>query len=357
LIGLLKPSRLDAQLSRDFNPWKTVSDCPLLTVEALSVRFGGGDLTAVDGVSLAVRKGETLGLVGESGSGTSVTSLAIMGLLDQSRAAVDGQVTLRLDGQEPINILGEPSWRLRRHRGSSMAMIFQDPMTSLNPVVRVGDQIAEAIRIHRNLPGTEVRRQVIELLTVVGIPEPEMRARAFPHQLSGGMCQRVMIAMALSCNPALLIADEPTTALDVTIQAQILETIKSIQQRFGMAMLYISHDLGVVAEVADRVAVMYAGRIVETGPTEQVLFAPAHPYTQGLISSIPRIDVGRESAIAAIPGAMPDLRKLPTGCAFHPRCGRFLPGLCDQPSATRVLYDVGEGHAARCERVQRQVAA
>lgn len=333
-----------------------MSEDHLLSVESLSVRFGGGALTAVNDISLAIGKGETLGLVGESGSGKSVTSLAIMGLLDAGRTSIEGRVTLRIDGQPAISVLSEPNKRLRRHRGPSMAMIFQDPMTSLNPVVRIGEQIAEAIKIHRDLPASELRRQVVELLTVVGIPEPEIRARAFPHQMSGGMCQRVMIAMALSCNPALLIADEPTTALDVTIQAQILETIKAIQKRFGMAMLFISHDLGVVAEVADRVAVMYAGRIIETGPTEQVLFQPSHPYTQGLIGSIPRIDIGRESAIVAIPGAMPDLRNLPTGCAFHPRCRQFLPGLCDVPGATATMKQVTSSHAARCERVAEGVA-
>lgn len=333
-----------------------MSEDHLLSVDSLSVRFGGGALTAVSGVSLTIRKGETLGLVGESGSGKSVTSLAIMGLLDAGRTRIEGRVTLRVEGQRPINVLSEPNNRLRRHRGPSMAMIFQDPMTSLNPVVRIGEQIAEAIKIHKAQSSAELKRQVIELLTVVGIPDPEIRARAYPHQMSGGMCQRVMIAMALSCSPALLIADEPTTALDVTIQAQILETIKTIQKRFGMAMLFISHDLGVVAEVADRVAVMYAGRIVETGPTEQVLFQPSHPYTQGLIGSIPRIDVGRERAIVAIPGAMPDLRNPPTGCAFHPRCGKFLPGLCDVPGATATLRPVAPSHSARCERVAEGVA-
>jgi oligopeptide/dipeptide ABC transporter ATP-binding protein len=230
-------------------------------------------------------------------------------------------------------------------------MIFQDPMTSLNPVLRVGEQIAEAIRLHEKVSTTELRRRVIDLLTVVGIPEPALRAQAFPHQMSGGMCQRVMIAMALACKPQLLIADEPTTALDVTIQAQILETIKAIQAQFGMAMLFISHDLGVVAEVADRVAVMYAGRIVETGPAAAVLHDPGHPYTQGLIRSIPRIDAGREETITPIRGAMPDMRDLPPGCSFHPRCDRFRPGLCDLASAAADFHEAGPGHRVRCERV------
>ena len=327
------------------------AEAPLLAVTDLSVRFAGGAVTAVNGVSFAIARGETLGLVGESGSGKSVTSLAVMGLLARPAAAIAGRVTLSLERDAAVDLLTLPPARLRDYRGARMAMIFQDPMTSLNPVLRVGDQIAEAIWLHEKASTAEIRRRVIELLTVVGIPEPALRAQAFPHQMSGGMCQRVMIAMALACRPQLLIADEPTTALDVTIQAQILETIKAIQQRFGMAMLFISHDLGVVAEVADRVAVMYAGRIVETGPAGAVLHHPAHPYTQGLIRSIPRIDAGRHDAIAPIRGAMPDLRNLPAGCSFHPRCDRFLPGLCDRPGATASFHAMPTGQFVRCDRI------
>jgi oligopeptide/dipeptide ABC transporter ATP-binding protein len=335
----------------------TPVDAPLLSVENLSVRFANGAVTAVNGVSFTINRGETLGLVGESGSGKSVTSLAVMGLLPRPAAAIAGRVRLALEGDAPVELLDLPLARLRDYRGAKMAMIFQDPMTSLNPVLRVGEQIAEAIRLHEKISTAELRRRVIELLTVVGIPEPALRTQAFPHQMSGGMCQRVMIAMALACRPQLLIADEPTTALDVTIQAQILETIKSIQARFGMAMLFISHDLGVVAEVADRVAVMYAGRIVETGPAASVLHHPGHPYTQGLIRSIPRIDVGREEVIAPIRGAMPDTRNLPPGCSFHPRCDRFLPGLCDRPSAAAGFHDVRPGHRVRCERIGAEALA
>jgi oligopeptide/dipeptide ABC transporter ATP-binding protein len=329
----------------------TPADAPLLRVENLSVRFANGALTAVNGVSFAIGRGETLGLVGESGSGKSVTSLAVMGLLPRPAAAIAGSVMLELERNAPVELLALPQARLRDYRGAKMAMIFQDPMTSLNPVLRVGEQIAEAIRLHEKVSTAELRRRVIELLTVVGIPEPALRAQAFPHQMSGGMCQRVMIAMALACKPQLLIADEPTTALDVTIQAQILETIKAIQVQFGMGMLFISHDLGVVAEVADRVAVMYAGRIVETGPAAAVLHDPGHPYTQGLIRSIPRIDAGRHEAITAIRGAMPDMRNLPQGCSFHPRCDRFQPGVCDQASAAAGFHDAGPGHRVRCERI------
>ncbi|WP_137176244.1 ABC transporter ATP-binding protein [Roseomonas sp. AR75] len=329
----------------------TPTDTPLLRVENLSVRFAHGTVTAVNGVSFAIGRGETLGLVGESGSGKSVTSLAVMGLLPHPAAAIAGTVTLALERDASVELLSMPQARLRDYRGAKMAMIFQDPMTSLNPVLRVGEQIAEAIRLHEKVSTAELRRRVIDLLTVVGIPEPALRAQAFPHQMSGGMCQRVMIAMALACKPQLLIADEPTTALDVTIQAQILETIKAIQAQFGMGMLFISHDLGVVAEVADRVAVMYAGRIVETGPAAAVLHHPAHPYTQGLIRSIPRIDAGRHEAISAIRGAMPDMRNLPPGCSFHPRCDRFRPGLCDKPSAAAEFHHAGPGHHVRCERI------
>jgi oligopeptide/dipeptide ABC transporter ATP-binding protein len=332
----------------------TQGEPPLLRVEDLSVRFANGAVTAVNGVSFTIRRGETLGLVGESGSGKSVTSLAVMGLLPQPAAAIAGRVTLALERDAPVELLSMPQARLRDYRGARMAMIFQDPMTSLNPVLRVGEQIAEAIRLHEKVSTAELRRRVIELLTVVGIPEPALRAQAFPHQMSGGMCQRVMIAMALACKPQLLIADEPTTALDVTIQAQILETIKAIQAQFGMGMLFISHDLGVVAEVADRVAVMYAGRIVETGPAAAVLHDPRHPYTQGLIRSIPRIDAGRHEAITAIRGAMPDMRNLPPGCSFHPRCDRFQPGLCDQASAAADFHDARPGHRVRCERLDAE---
>ncbi len=333
------------------------ADAPLLRVEDLSVRFANGAVTAVNGVSFTIGRGETLGLVGESGSGKSVTSLAVMGLLPRPAATIGGRVTLAVERDAPVELLALPPQRLRGYRGATMAMIFQDPMTSLNPVLRVGEQIAEAIRLHEKVSTAELRRRVIELLTVVGIPEPALRAQAFPHQMSGGMCQRVMIAMALACKPQLLIADEPTTALDVTIQAQILETIKDIQARFGMAMLFISHDLGVVAEVADRVAVMYAGRIVETGPAQAVLHDPRHPYTQGLIRSIPRIEAGRHEAIAAIRGAMPDMRNLPRGCSFHPRCDRFLPGLCDLTSAATDFHDAGPGRHVRCERAGAEAVA
>lgn len=330
---------------------------PLLQVEDLNVSFSRGAIHAVRDVSFHINRGETLGLVGESGSGKSLTSLAILGLLEHSRAAVTGSVRMNFGTGDDIEVLRARPRELRRLRGAKVAMIFQDPMTSLNPVMRVGDQIAEAILLHRRMDAVDVRARAVELLDIVGIPEPEERARAYPHHLSGGMCQRVGIAMALACQPELLIADEPTTALDVTIQAQILETIRNIQRRFGMSMLFISHDLGVVAEVADRTAVMYAGRIVETGPAADVLHDPAHPYTRGLIRSIPDIELGRDRPIVPIPGAMPDPTAMPVGCPFHPRCDWCKSGLCDQPGAAAGFVTLSTDRAARCERLASGIAA
>lgn len=332
-------------------------DPPLLQVQNLNVTFAHGTLHAVRDVSFAIAKGETLGLVGESGSGKSLTSLAILGLLGHSRASVTGSVRVSFGPGDGLDVLRATPGDLRRLRGARVAMIFQDPMTSLNPVIRIGDQIAEAILLHHRMDRATVRTRTVELLGVVGIPEPEERAASYPHQLSGGMCQRVGIAMALACQPELLIADEPTTALDVTIQAQILQTIRELQQRLGMSMLFISHDLGVVAEVADRVAVMYAGRIVETGLTAQVLREPAHPYTRGLIRSIPDMQAGRSQPIEPIPGAMPDPLAMPVGCAFHPRCDRYQPGLCDQPGAAADFVSLSPVRAARCVRLAPGVIA
>jgi peptide/nickel transport system ATP-binding protein len=289
----------------------------LLDVRGLKTHFHvmDGTVPAVDGVDFQLKRGETLGLVGESGCGKSVTSLTIMRLVDiPPGEIVSGEIWF--DGRE---ILSLPTSEMRRVRGSDMAMIFQEPMTSLNPVFTVGNQIAEAVKAHRNVSGRAAWDRAVEMLEAVGIPSPERRAKQYPHELSGGMRQRVMIAMALSCDPKLIIADEPTTALDVTIQAQILELMKSIQERTGAALLLITHDLAVVAETVQRMAVMYAGKIVETGTAEEVLLNPKHPYTQGLITSIPS-NVPRGQRLNVIKGTVPNPFRMPKGCRFEPRC-------------------------------------
>jgi peptide/nickel transport system ATP-binding protein/oligopeptide transport system ATP-binding protein len=280
-------------------------------------RTAGGDVAAVDGVDLAVARGRTLGIVGESGCGKSVLSLSVMRLVPSPGRVAAGQIMF--DGQ---NLLDLPLARMRDIRGNRIAMIFQEPMTSLNPVFTVGDQITEAMRAHdRTASGAALRSRAIEALQRVRIPVPERRFDEYPHQMSGGMRQRVMIAMALSCKPKLLIADEPTTALDVTIQAQILELLRKIQRDTGMAMLLITHDLGVVAENADVVAVMYASRVVEYAPVEEVFERPLHPYTQGLLKSVPRLGAHSERLVS-IPGTVPNPARFPSGCKFHTRCPR-----------------------------------
>ncbi len=290
---------------------------PLLTVEDLKTHFhtDGGIAKAVDGVSFTLDKGETLGLVGESGCGKSVTSLSVMRLVPEPPGEiVEGEI--RFNGR---NLLSLDEAAFQGVRGNDVAMIFQEPMTSLNPVFTCGDQIDEAVMLHQRLARDAARAKTVDMLNLVGIPDPEQRANEYPHQLSGGMRQRVMIAMALSCNPELLIADEPTTALDVTIQAQILELLDRLQKELGMAVLMITHDLGVIAEVADRVAVMYAGKIVETGTVDEIFASPQHPYTRGLLESIPTL--GEEkNRLSVIPGTVPDATRFPAGCRFAPRC-------------------------------------
>jgi oligopeptide/dipeptide ABC transporter ATP-binding protein len=289
----------------------------LLDVRGLKTHFHvmDGTVPAVDGVDFQLKRGETLGLVGESGCGKSVTSLTIMRLIDiPPGEIVAGEIWF--DGRELLSL---PSSEMRHIRGASMSMIFQEPMTSLNPVFTVGNQIAEAVKAHRKVSGKEAMNRAIEMLAAVGIPSPDRRVKQYPHELSGGMRQRVMIAMALSCDPKLVIADEPTTALDVTIQAQILELIKSMQERTGAALLLITHDLAVVAETVQRMAVMYAGKIVETGTAEEVLLNPQHPYTQGLITSIPS-NVARGDRLNVIKGTVPNPFRMPVGCRFEPRC-------------------------------------
>ncbi len=289
----------------------------LLDVRGLRTYFKvmDGTVKAVDGVDFSLARGQTMGLVGESGCGKSVTALSIMRLIDDPPGRiVDGEILF--DGRD---LLALGNSEMRDVRGNDIAMIFQEPMTSLNPVFTVGDQIAEAVRLHQDVGPAEARNRAIESLRSVGVNAPERRVRQYPHELSGGLRQRVMIAMALSCNPKLLIADEPTTALDVTIQAQILELIKEIQARTGTALLLITHDLGVVAETVQRIAVMYAGVIVEQGTAEQVLLDPKHPYTQGLLSSIPARQ-RRGQQLSVIKGVVPNPFRMPPGCKFEPRC-------------------------------------
>ncbi len=288
----------------------------LLKVSDLSVRFGNREkqVTVIDGLSFSLQKGETLGIVGESGSGKSVTSLAVMGLLPAETAKVSGSI--ELDGTD---LLALPPKKMQDVRGNKISMIFQEPMTSLNPIQTCGKQIMEPMFLHQDIDKKEAQKRAIELLRLCGIPDPEQRFREYPHQMSGGMRQRIMIAMALACNPELLIADEPTTALDVTIQAQILELMKDIKEKRSMSVMMITHDLGIVADFCDRVLIFYTGQIVESAPVKELFDNPLHPYSQGLIRAIPKLnqDVDR---LEAIEGMVPDADQMPKGCHFHPRC-------------------------------------
>ncbi|WP_420834458.1 ABC transporter ATP-binding protein [Aminiphilus circumscriptus] len=306
-----------------------------------------GIVPAVDGVSFSVRKGKVTGLVGESGCGKSVTSLSIMGLIPQPPGKIVGGEIL-FEGRD----LSKLSYKeMCRVRGKDISMIFQEPMTSLNPVKTVGYQVGEALRIHqRDVADAEVRRRVVEMLDLVGIPEPESRVRAFPHQLSGGLRQRVMIAMALICDPKLLVADEPTTALDVTIQAQVLKLMMDLQRRIGTSIILITHDLGVVAETCDDVNVMYAGSIVEQGDVFNIFRNPSHPYTRGLLRSIPDTGgTGRKERLFSIDGMVPSLTDLPPGCRFAPRCTQARESCFKEMPE---LVPVGEGHFVRCNRAR-----
>ncbi len=308
----------------------------LLKIENLRTHFqtAGGVARAVDGLDLEIAAGETVALVGESGCGKSVAAFSILGLVPPPGRIVDGRILW--DGEDLRSL---PPGGYRRIRGNEISMIFQEPMTSLNPVFTVGEQIAEVLRLHRGLGRTEAARGAVEALESVSIADPGRRAAEYPHQLSGGMRQRVMIAMALCCGPRLVIADEPTTALDVTIQAQILHLIRGVQQRRGLAMLLITHDMGIVAQMADRVAVMYAGRVVEEGPVARIFDDPLHPYTRGLLASLPgESDSGHR--LRAIEGTVPDLLNLPPGCSFEPRCPVRLPRCrTTQPEASVPAAD------------------
>ena len=316
---------------------------PLLELRRLAVSFATDDgiVHAVDGIDLALARGRTLGLVGESGCGKSVTSLAIMGLLPPENSKVKGEV--RFEGRDLLTLDADT---IRDLRGARLAMIFQEPMTSLNPAYTVGDQIVEAIQQHQHLSAADARARAIEMLRIVRIPSPERRVDEYPHKLSGGMRQRAMIAMALACGPDLLIADEPTTALDVTIQAQILDLMRGLRRDTGTAIILITHDLGVVAEMADDVAVMYAGQIVERAPVRDLFARPEHPYTVGLLGSIPRLDEKRER-LPSIEGRVPDMTRPPEGCRFAARCP-FVEPACR--AAAPPLIEVAPGHLTRCRR-------
>jgi peptide/nickel transport system ATP-binding protein len=301
---------------------------PVISVRSLTVEFPTrrGSLTAVDGVSFDIMPGEVLGVVGESGAGKSLTGTAIIGLIEPPGRLAGGEV--RLAGERIDDLSPEA---MRRLRGKRIGMVFQDPMTSLNPLFRIGDQLVETITTHSDMSTGEARRRALSLLAETGIPAPEMRIDNYPHQFSGGMRQRVVLALALAAEPELIIADEPTTALDVSVQAQIIALLRRLCRQHGVAVMLITHDMGVIAETADRVAVMYAGRIVEIGPLRDVIQSPLHPYTKGLIGSIPTLDSDHDRLVQ-IPGSMPRLTAIPPGCAFHPRCPRvFAPCTGERP--------------------------
>ena len=318
----------------------------LLIVKDLSIHFDteDGTVPAVDGISFSIGRGETLGLVGESGCGKTVTSLAIMRLIPSPPGRIAGGEIL-FTGE---NLLTKTDAEMRKIRGNQIAMIFQEPMTSLNPVFTVGDQIGEAIILHQKVHNREARFRAIEMLRKVGIPSPEKRVDEYPHQMSGGMRQRVMIAMALSCNPKLLIADEPTTALDVTIQAQILNLMKELRQELETAIMLITHDLGIIAEFADKVVVMYAGAIIEMADVFELFKTPIHPYAVGLLGSIPRVNETKER-LQVIDGAIPSPLDMPQGCLFHPRC-KYMMDVCRE--ARPRLSQVKPGHYVRCFRAK-----
>ena len=319
---------------------------PILRVEQLTAGFdvAGDLLTAVQDVSFAIAPGETLGLVGESGSGKTVTALSIVRLLQRPGRIVSGCVLF--DGRDLLSL---DDAAMRQVRGAGIGFIFQEPMAALSPVFTIGDQIAEAMVVHRQASWPEARRRAVDLLEAVRVPDAANRARDYPHQLSGGLRQRVMIAVALACRPPLVIADEPTTALDVTIQAEILELLGELRERNGLALLLITHDLGVVAQAADAIAVMYAGRIVEQGRTTDVLRAPRHPYTQGLLASIPGTAMSAGGRLRTIDGLVPSPGKLPAGCAFEPRCPlRFDRCRAEQPRLSRASGPDQPAHTVRC---------
>jgi peptide/nickel transport system ATP-binding protein len=321
-----------------------------LEVENLNVSFPTEDgmVRASNGVTYSVGLGETLAIVGESGSGKSVSNLAVMGLHNPTRTEISGKAILNLQSG-PVDVITAPTETVRKLRGKEMAMIFQDPMSALHPFFSIGDQIAEAWHLYNKGSKADGKKKALEMLELVGIPDAAKRINDFPHQFSGGMRQRAMIAMALVNNPSLLIADEPTTALDVTVQSQILSLLKELQIKFNMAIILITHDLGVVAEFADRICVMYGGRIVEDGTVEDIFYSPKHPYTLGLLNSVPRITSGTSHRLKAIPGQPPSLINLPKGCSFAPRCeyaSKVPGGKCETEVPTLDVKNTG--HLSRC---------
>jgi oligopeptide/dipeptide ABC transporter ATP-binding protein len=322
-----------------------VSDQPLLRVQNLAVGFesGGTIARAVDGISFDVQAGRTLGIVGESGCGKSVTAFSIMRLLPQPHGKILGG-TIEFEGKDLVQASPD---ELRKIRGGRIGMVFQEPLSALNPVRTIGHQLVETLLLHRSLTKKEALAEAVTWLGRVGIPSPEVRVKEYPHQLSGGMRQRVVIAMALCCNPSLLIADEPTTALDVTIQAQILDLMLQLQQELGMAIVLITHDLGVIAQVCDEVAVMYAGQVAEKGPAAAIFDAPAHPYTRGLLASIPRMNALSKSRLPTIEGAVPGLNAMPVGCRYQNRCPYAQPRCAE---AKPPLEAVAADHAVACIR-------
>lgn len=336
----------------------------LLELRNLEVRFAlrEGTVRAVDGVSLTIPPRETVGIVGESGCGKSITARAILRILPPGGSITRGEILLSprngKAGEKVVDIARlDPHGReMRRIRGGEIALIFQEPMTSLSPVHSIGDQIGETVRIHQGLSKRDTRHRAIEMLKLVGVPMAEKRVSAYPHELSGGLRQRCMIAMALASNPRLLIADEPTTALDVTIQAQILNLIEQLQAELGMAVLIITHDLGVIAETADEVAVMYLGKIVEQGPVAAVLQDPKHPYTKGLLASVPRLGKGNRERLAAIPGSVPAPFTIISGCPFHPRCPERILGVCEKGEGPRLLEEA-PSHSVACHLYPSQNSA
>jgi len=327
-------------------------DAPLIEIQNLHVAFPleDGVVNAVHDVSFTIPRGKTVGLVGESGCGKSMTGLSLLNLVPPPGRIVGGRILYYRDrsasGSPPIDIaaLSPHGDTIRSIRGAEIAMIFQEPMSSLTPVYTIGQQIGEAVRLHQQVSKDEARQRAIEMLTRVGIPAPEQRVDEYPHQLSGGMRQRAMIAMALSCNPVLLIADEPTTALDVTVQAQILDLMRQFQQEMGMAILIISHDLGVIADLAEGVVVMYAGKVVEQGSAEAVFYDPQHPYTRGLLRAAPVLGGASQTRLYSIPGTVPSPLAMPRGCAFRPRCPERFASCMEQPE----LKECSEGHWVRC---------
>jgi peptide/nickel transport system ATP-binding protein len=322
----------------------------LLSVRNLSTQFFSreGILAAVDGVSFDIRRGEALGIAGESGCGKSVTAQSILRIVPSHGRIVDGEILFYQNGGDPVDLV-KLDWKgkeIRKIRGKEIAMVFQEPMTGFSMAYSIGNQITEVIRLHQQCNEAQARSRAIEILRRVGMPKPEQTIDAYPFALSGGMRQRAMIAMALSCNPSLLIADEPTTAVDVTIQAQVLELLKELQQEMGMAMMVITHDLAVISELCDRVMIMYLGKDVESAPASMLFNDPKHPYTIGLLKSVPELGEGSAQEIAPITGTVPSPYHRPTGCPFHTRCPAFIPGVCDLQAPPQI--EVAPDHRVRC---------